>query len=79
MRVIKSVLLNIGAEYDQAAGTPYSGARWNEWERTGAGFAAETPGARPAPAANPAGNSIYLSDKELLKMQSATDEGEVSE
>ena len=25
------------------------------------------------------GNSIYLSDKELLKMQSATDEGEVSE
>jgi len=41
--------------------------------------AAETPGARPAPAANPAGNSIYLSDKELLKMQSATDEGEVSE
>jgi murein DD-endopeptidase MepM/ murein hydrolase activator NlpD len=32
-----------------------------------------------APAANPASNSIYLSDKELLKMQSATDEGEVSE
>lgn len=27
----------------------------------------------------PAGNSIYLSDKELLRMQSATDEGEVSE
>ena len=25
------------------------------------------------------GNSVYLSDKELLKMQSATDEGEVSE
>jgi murein DD-endopeptidase MepM/ murein hydrolase activator NlpD len=35
-----------------------------------------------APAAapgKPAGNSVYLSDKELLKMQSATDEGEVSE
>jgi 5'-nucleotidase (lipoprotein e(P4) family) len=43
--VDETVLLNIGAEYDQAAGTPYSGARWNEWERTGAGFAAETPGA----------------------------------
>ena len=35
--------------------------------------------ANPAPAANPQGNSVYLSDKELLKMQSATDEGEVSE
>ena len=35
--------------------------------------------ARPAQAANPPGNSVYLSDKELLKMQSATDEGEVSE
>ncbi|HYP74882.1 MAG TPA: M23 family metallopeptidase [Polyangiaceae bacterium] len=32
-----------------------------------------------AAAASPAGNSVYLSDKELLKMQSATDEGEVSE
>ena len=33
----------------------------------------------PARAANPQENSVYLSDKELLKMQSATDEGEVSE
>jgi len=32
-----------------------------------------------APTGNSSGNSIYLSDKELLKMQSATDEGEVSE
>jgi murein DD-endopeptidase MepM/ murein hydrolase activator NlpD len=32
-----------------------------------------------ATGANSAANSIYLSDKELLKMQSATDEGEVSE
>ena len=31
------------------------------------------------PPGKPAGNSIYLSDKDLLKMQSATDEGEVSE
>jgi murein DD-endopeptidase MepM/ murein hydrolase activator NlpD len=37
-------------------------------------------GAPPAPAApGKAGNSVYLSDKELLKMQSATDEGEVAE
>jgi len=32
----------------------------------------------PAPPGKP-GNSVYLSDKELLKIQSATDEGEVSE
>ncbi|HEY0463063.1 MAG TPA: M23 family metallopeptidase, partial [Polyangiaceae bacterium] len=32
-----------------------------------------------AAAANSPSNSLYLSDKELLKMQSATDEGEVSE
>ncbi|MET0793783.1 MAG: peptidoglycan DD-metalloendopeptidase family protein [Polyangiaceae bacterium] len=31
------------------------------------------------PAKPAAGNSVYLSDKELLKLQSATDEGEVSE
>jgi murein DD-endopeptidase MepM/ murein hydrolase activator NlpD len=35
--------------------------------------------ARAPAAANPPNNSVYLSDKELLKMQSATDEGEVSE
>jgi len=35
--------------------------------------------AQQAPATNTPGNSVYLSDKELLKMQSATDEGEVSE
>jgi len=39
-----------------------------------------TSGIAPAPAAaGKPGNSVYLSDKELLKMQSATDEGEVSE
>jgi len=43
------------------------------------GKAAPAAGARPTPAANAPGNSVYLSDKELLKMQSATDEGEVSE
>ncbi|MEO6600971.1 MAG: peptidoglycan DD-metalloendopeptidase family protein, partial [Polyangiaceae bacterium] len=32
-----------------------------------------------APAGKPAGTSVYLSDKDLLKMQSATDEGEVAE
>ncbi|HEX3854086.1 MAG TPA: peptidoglycan DD-metalloendopeptidase family protein [Polyangiaceae bacterium] len=35
--------------------------------------------AKAASAPGKAGNSVYLSDKELLKMQSATDEGEVSE
>jgi hypothetical protein len=38
------------------------------------------PGASAAPPpAKRGGNSVYLSDQELLKMQSATDEGEVSE
>ncbi|HEY5372541.1 MAG TPA: peptidoglycan DD-metalloendopeptidase family protein [Polyangiaceae bacterium] len=41
---------------------------------------AATSGAAKAPdASGKPGNSVYLSDKELLKMQSATDEGEVSE
>ena len=44
-----------------------------------AGKAAPKASARPAPAPTKPGNSVYLSDKELLKMQSATDEGEVSE
>jgi hypothetical protein len=44
--------------------------------------AGKAPAAHNAPqaaAANSPSNSVYLSDKELLKMQSATDEGEVSE
>ncbi|HEY1532831.1 MAG TPA: peptidoglycan DD-metalloendopeptidase family protein [Polyangiaceae bacterium] len=40
--------------------------------------AASGAAAAPVPAGKPS-NSVYLSDKELLKMQSATDEGEVSE
>jgi len=44
-----------------------------------AGKAASPGSERAAPATNTSGNSVYLSDKELLKMQSATDEGEVSE
>ncbi len=48
---------------------------------------ADEPSAKPsasgAPAAaepgKPSGSSVYMSDKELLKAQSATDEGEVSE
>jgi murein DD-endopeptidase MepM/ murein hydrolase activator NlpD len=44
-----------------------------------AGKAPAKDSARPRPAGNSPGNSLYLSDKELLKMQSATDEGEVSE
>jgi len=43
--------------------------------------ASKAPAAQPAPhvVGNSPSNSVYLSDKELLKMQSATDEGEVSE
>ncbi|HKO52490.1 MAG TPA: M23 family metallopeptidase, partial [Polyangiaceae bacterium] len=43
-----------------------------------AGKVPAPPSARPEPATS-SGSSVYLSDKELLKMQSATDEGEVSE
>jgi hypothetical protein len=43
-----------------------------------AGSAAAAPSATATPRGKP-GSSVYLSDKELLKMQSATDEGEVSE
>ena len=43
--------------------------------------ATKAPAAQAAPhvVGNSPSNSVYLSDKELLKMQSATDEGEVSE
>jgi murein DD-endopeptidase MepM/ murein hydrolase activator NlpD len=36
-------------------------------------------GAPAAPVGKPAGNSVYLSDKELLKLQAPTDDGEVAE
>jgi len=52
----------------------------------GASDGSEVPSAKPAAASSAAaapgkapGSSVYLSDKELLKLQSATDEGEVSE
>jgi len=52
----------------------------------GASDGSEAPSAKPAAASSAAaapgkapGSSVYLSDKELLKLQSATDEGEVSE
>jgi murein DD-endopeptidase MepM/ murein hydrolase activator NlpD len=42
---------------------------------------AALPGASAAatPGSKPAGNSVYLSDKELLKLQAPTDDGEVAE
>jgi len=40
---------------------------------------ASAPGAAPAGAQNPGGSAVYLSDKELLEAQSATDDGEVEE
>jgi 5'-nucleotidase (lipoprotein e(P4) family) len=43
--VDETVLLNLGFEYDSAVGTAYSDARWEEWERTGAGQVAAVPGA----------------------------------
>ena len=44
-----------------------------------AAAAAAAPGAAATPAATGKAGSIYMSDKELLKAQSATDEGEVEE
>jgi 5'-nucleotidase (lipoprotein e(P4) family) len=46
--VDETVLLNLGFEYDSATGTPYSDARWDEWERTGARQVGPVPGAREA-------------------------------
>jgi murein DD-endopeptidase MepM/ murein hydrolase activator NlpD len=43
------------------------------------GTPAAPAGSAPAPAKKPPGSSIYLTDKELLELQGATDEGEVSE
>jgi murein DD-endopeptidase MepM/ murein hydrolase activator NlpD len=56
-------------------------------EAIGATDEDETPASAPAPGAAPAaaaaqapgGSSVYLSDKELLEAQSATDDGEVEE
>ncbi len=46
--VDETVLLNLGFEYDAAMGTPYSDARWDQWERTGAAQVAPVPGALEA-------------------------------
>ncbi len=43
--VDETVLLNLGFEARAAAGRPYSEAEWDQWERTGAGAVAATPGA----------------------------------
>jgi len=44
--VDETVLLNLGFEYEAATGTPFSDARWDEWERTGAQQVAAVPGAK---------------------------------
>ncbi len=49
--VDETVLLNVGFEYDAAAGQPWSDARWQDWERTGIKQVAPVPGAREALAA----------------------------
>lgn len=46
--VDETVLQNLGFEYDAATGTPFSDARWDEWERTGARQVLPVPGAREA-------------------------------
>lgn len=47
--VDETVLLNLGFEYDTAANpAPYSEARWQAWEKTGATKVAAVPGARAA-------------------------------
>lgn len=46
--VDETVLLNLGFEYDAATGTPFSDARWDEWERTGGRQVSPVPGAREA-------------------------------
>jgi 5'-nucleotidase (lipoprotein e(P4) family) len=47
--VDETVLQNLGFEYDSAIGTPYSDARWDEWERTGTPQQAlPVPGAKEA-------------------------------
>lgn len=47
--VDETVLLNLGFEYDVATNpAPYSDARWEAWERTGADKVAAAPGARSA-------------------------------
>jgi 5'-nucleotidase (lipoprotein e(P4) family) len=46
--VDETVLLNLGFEYDAATGTPYSDARWNEWEQTGTRQVMAVPGAKEA-------------------------------
>jgi predicted secreted acid phosphatase len=49
--VDETVLLNLGAEYDAAVGTPYSDARWQQWEVHGGQKVQPSPGAVEALAA----------------------------
>jgi len=62
-----------------SAEDPSAAEATGDVDEVGKSAAPSATGARPAAPANAPGSSIYLSDKELLKMQSATDEGEVSE
>ncbi|HWA70817.1 MAG TPA: M23 family metallopeptidase [Polyangiaceae bacterium] len=64
----------------QAAVAPASSdpAQGDDDDETPAGAAPTTPAGATKPSGKP-GSAVYLSDKELLKLQGATDEGEVAE
>ena len=65
---------------DAAAATPAAPAvAAAPPDATPAAAAAAPPGAAAAAAQKPGGSAVYLSDKELLDAQSATDDGEVEE
>jgi murein DD-endopeptidase MepM/ murein hydrolase activator NlpD len=69
----------VGSAAAAAASNPMDPAQGEDEEDSSspsAGPAAPSPGATPA---SKPGNAVYLSDKELLRLQGATDEGEVSE
>jgi murein DD-endopeptidase MepM/ murein hydrolase activator NlpD len=69
----------VGSTLAPAGSAEDPGVAESAGEIEAAGKPAEKANAEPRAAGNSPGNSVYLSDKELLKMQSATDEGEVSE
>jgi 5'-nucleotidase (lipoprotein e(P4) family) len=75
--VDETVLLNLGFEYDSAAGTPYSDARWDEWERTGARHVMAVPGAKEALDALRAMNVTVVFNTNRLAANAATNQAAI--
>ncbi|MFL6845994.1 MAG: HAD family acid phosphatase [Allosphingosinicella sp.] len=75
--VDETVLLNLGFEYDSASGTPYSDARWDEWERTGARQVRPVPGAREALAALRAMNVTVVFNTNRLAANAAANQATI--